>query len=237
MVSDKSLKEIANCYYFEDTLVALQQLAIRYRKDFMIPVVGITGSNGKTTSVRLLTAIAMAHGWHTANSCTDGIYLDGALIEGGDYSGPGGARSLLRNRQAQAAILETARGGLLRRGLGIERADVALVTNVSPDHFGEYGIHDLDGLAQVKLTVARAIGPDGTLVLNADNAPLRCHADGLDAPQAWFSVDDDHPLLRQARADGRRSCGVRDGRLRLRTFNDTTHLDPIRARQAHEPII
>ncbi|GGK14339.1 Mur ligase family protein [Luteimonas terricola] len=180
-----------------------------------IPVALVTGSNGKTTTVRLLTAIAIAHGWHTANSCTDGIYLDGALIEGGDYSGPGGARSLLRNRQAQAAILETARGGLLRRGLGIDRADVALVTNVSPDHFGEYGIHDLDGLAQVKLTVARAVGADGVLVLNADNAPLRRHATDVDTPLAWFSVDDDHPLLQQARAEGRRSCGVRDGRLWL----------------------
>lgn len=180
-----------------------------------IPLALVTGSNGKTTTVRLLTAMAIAHGWHTANSCTDGIYLDGKLIEGGDYSGPGGARSLLRNHQAEAAILETARGGLLRRGLAVERADVAVVTNVSPDHFGEYGIHDLDGLADVKLTVARAIGADGTLVLNADNALLRRHGAGLDVPLAWFSSDDDHPLLAQARADGRRSCGVREGRLVL----------------------
>lgn len=180
-----------------------------------IPVALVTGSNGKTTTVRLLTAIAMAHGWHTANSCTDGLYLDGNLIDDGDWSGPGGARGLLRNHQAQAAILETARGGLLRRGLGVARADVALVTNVSPDHFGEYGIHDLDALAQVKLTVARAIDAKGTLVLNADNALLRGHAGGLTAPLAWFSLDDDHPLLQQARADGRRSVGVRQDRLSL----------------------
>ena len=180
-----------------------------------IPVALVTGSNGKTTSVRLLTAIAMAHGWRTAHSCTDGIYLDGALIEEGDYSGPGGARALLRNRLAEAAILETARGGLLRRGLGVERADVALVTNVSPDHFGEYGIHDLDGLAQVKLTVARALGTGGLVVLNADNALLRRHSEAVAAPLAWFSTDDAHPLLRQARADGRRSCGVHAGRLSL----------------------
>ncbi len=180
-----------------------------------IPVALVTGSNGKTTTVRLLTAMARAHGWSTAHSCTDGIYLDGALIDEGDWSGPGGARSLLRNRQAQAAVLETARGGLLRRGLGVPRADVALVTNVSPDHFGEYGIHDLDALARVKLTVARAIDPGGTLVLNADNALLRSHAAAMDAPLAWFSLDDEHALLRQARADGRRSAGVAGGRLRL----------------------
>lgn len=180
-----------------------------------IPAVLVTGSNGKTTTVRLLTAIAMAHGWRTANSCTDGLYLDGRLIDEGDWSGPGGARGMLRNRDAEAAILETARGGLLRRGLGVESADVALITNVSPDHFGEYGIHDLDGLAEVKFTVARAIGPGGAVVLNADNALLRRHAGRVTAPLAWFSTDDDHPLLVQARAEGRRSAGVREGRLVL----------------------
>src|SRR5690606_9358926 len=188
---------------------------VPWRSLHAIPVALVTGSNGKTTSVRLLTAIAMAHGWHTANSCTDGLYIDGALIEDGDWSGPGGARALLRDRRAEAAILETARGGLLRRGLGVERADVALVTNVSPDHFGEYGIHDLDGLAEVKLTVARAIDAEGIVVLNADNGLLRRHASDIAAPLAWFSTDDDHPLLQQARDDGRRSCGVRDGRLLL----------------------
>src|SRR5690606_18466168 len=134
--------------------------------------------------------IAMAHGWHTANSCTDGIYLDGALIEDGDYSGPGGARALLRNRRAEAAILETARGGLLRRGLGVERADVALGANFSPEHFGAHGIHHMDGPAQVKLTVARALASDGSVVRNADNAPLRRHADAVAAPLAWLSIDD-----------------------------------------------
>src|SRR5690606_12015277 len=160
-----------------------------------IPVAPVTGSNGKTTSVRPLAAMAMAHGWHTANSRTDGLHVDGALVEPGDYSGPGGARAPRRDRRAhaavretargalrrraQAAVLETARGGLLRGGLGVARADVALVTNLSPDHFGEYGIHDLDGLAEVKLTVARAVR-DATLVLNADDPVLRRHAAALD---------------------------------------------------------
>mgnify|MGYP006195820643 CR=1 FL=1 len=138
-----------------------------------IPVALVTGSNGKTTTVRLLTAIAIAHGWHTANSCTDGLYLDGALIEGGDYSGPAGARSLLRDRRTQAAILETARGGLLRRGLAIERADVAVVTNVSPDHFGEYGIHDLDGLAEA---LGEAPGPLEIVEERPQEVALHRHA-------------------------------------------------------------
>ncbi|MFT3756688.1 MAG: Mur ligase family protein [Pseudoxanthomonas sp.] len=194
-----------------------------------IPVALITGSNGKTTTTRLLAAMALAHGWHVANSCTDGLYLDRVLVEAGDYSGPVGARSLLRNRQVQAAILETARGGLLRRGLAIERADAALVTNVSPDHFGEYGIHDLDDLACAKLTVARAIDAGGMLVLNADNEPLRRHADETTAPLAWFSTDDDHPLLQQARAEGRRSCGMRAGRLSLFDGTQTHDLGAVAA--------
>src|SRR6185312_7572714 len=103
-----------------------------------VPVALVTGSNGKTTTVRLLSAMAQAHGWRTGHSCTDGVFVDGRAIEAGDYSGPAGVR---------AAILETARGGLLRRGLAVQQAQVAVVTNVSDDHFGEYGIHDLAGLA------------------------------------------------------------------------------------------
>src|SRR5690606_19819057 len=133
-----------------------------------IPAALVTCSNGNTTSVPPRSAMAMAHGRPTANRRTDPPYADGPRAAPGAYHGPGGARALLRDRRAQAAVLETARGGLLRRGLGVARADVALVTNLSPDHFGEYGIHDLDGLAEVKLTVARAVR-DATLVLNADD--------------------------------------------------------------------
>jgi cyanophycin synthetase len=180
-----------------------------------IPIALVTGSNGKTTTVRLLAAMARAHGWHTAHSCTDGLYLDGELLEGGDYSGPSGARTLLRHPDTEAAILETARGGLLRRGLAVRHANVAVVTNVSPDHFGEYGIHDLSDLAQVKLTVARAIDADGTLVLNADDDQLRRHAEPLSVPIAWFALDDALPFLIHHRSHGGRTAGLRNGRLSL----------------------
>src|SRR5690606_1532058 len=137
-----------------------------------LPTALVTGSNGRTTTVRLLAAITRAHGWPTAHSCTDGVFFDGVALEAGDFSGPQGARTALRQPQAEAAILETARGGMLRRGLALCRADVAVVTNISVDHFGEYGIHDLDDLAMVKLTVARAVADGGLLVLNADDAIL-----------------------------------------------------------------
>jgi len=181
-----------------------------------IPTALVTGSNGKTTTVRLLAAMCRAHGWAPAYSCTDGVYFDGEALEAGDFSGPAGARTALRQPRAQAAILETARGGLLRRGLALCRADAAIVTNVSVDHFGEYGIHNLDDLAMVKLTVARAVAGGGLLVLNADDALLRGQA-GRFAGQrlGWFSLDDDDPLLAAHRGQGGDTCGVRDGHLVL----------------------
>ncbi|MFT4197527.1 MAG: Mur ligase family protein, partial [Pseudoxanthomonas sp.] len=180
-----------------------------------IPTALVTGSNGKTTVVRLLAALCRAHGWRTAHCCTDGVFMDGREIEAGDFSGPAGAREALRQGDARAAVLETARGGLLRRGLALCRAEVAVVTNISADHFGEYGVHDLDDLAAVKLTVARAIGPCGRLVLNADDPVLLRHAPTLDCPLAGFALDFDAPALAAMRAAGQPTCGVRAGRLLL----------------------
>ncbi len=122
-----------------------------------IPIAAVTGSNGKTTTVRLVAACARAHGWRDGFNCTDGVFIERAVVATGDYSGPAGTRRVLRDATVEAAVLETARGGILRRGLAIDRADVAIVTNISPDHFGEYGIDDLDGLADVKLTIAHLL--------------------------------------------------------------------------------
>ncbi|NUO75311.1 MAG: Mur ligase [Lysobacter sp.] len=185
-----------------------------------IPKAVVTGSNGKTTSVRLLAAMARAQGWHTAHSSTDGLYVDGECIDGGDYSGPVGARTLLRRTDVEAAILETARGGLLRRGITPEAVRVALVTNISPDHFGEYGIHTLDDLAEVKLTVARSLAEDGLLVLNADDELLVRHSAALFErfgwyQFGWFALDDEHPVLRAHRNQDGATCAARDGRLHL----------------------
>ena len=194
-----------------------------------IPTALVTGSNGKTTTVRLLAAMAKAHGWRTAHSCTDGVYFDGAALEAGDFSGPTGARTALRQGQAQAAILETARGGMLRRGLAVAHANAAIVTNISADHFGEYGIHDLDDLAGVKLTVARAIDAHGLLVLNADDPVLVRHAPGLDCPLGWFSLDFDLLALVAHRQSGGPTCGVRDGRLLLHHAGDIHDLGAVAA--------
>ncbi|HYM86919.1 MAG TPA: Mur ligase family protein, partial [Pseudoxanthomonas sp.] len=196
--------------------------AVPWQELHAIPTALVTGSNGKTTTVRLLAAMTRAHGWRTAHSCTDGVYFDGNALEAGDFSGPTGARTALRQSKAQAAILETARGGMLRRGLAVAHANAAIVTNIAPDHFGEYGIHDLDDLATVKLVVARAIDAQGLLVLNADDPVLIRQSERLTCPLGWFALDFDLPLLAGQRAAGGATSGVRDGRLLLH-FNETTH--------------
>jgi cyanophycin synthetase len=194
-----------------------------------IPTALVTGSNGKTTTVRLLAAILKAHGLRAAFSCTDGVFFEGKTLETGDYSGPAGARTVLRHAEVEAAVLETARGGLLRRGLAIHHADAAIVTNISDDHFGEYGIDDLDGLTETKLIVARALDARGSLVLNADDPQLRVHASKLVCQLAWFAVDDDSDLLRAHRDHGGTTCGTHDGHLWLSHGSRRTDLGAVAA--------
>jgi UDP-N-acetylmuramyl tripeptide synthase len=184
-----------------------------------IPIAAVTGSNGKTTTVRLVAACARAHGWRDGFNCTDGVFIARDCVAAGDYSGPAGTRRVLRDATVEAAVIETARGGILRRGLAIDRADVAIVTNISPDHFGEYGIDDLDGLADTKLSIAHLVNDGGLLVLNAGDALLAAKSRqlvsrfGRQPRLGWFARDYDHPSLVQHRAAGGPTCGVRDGRL------------------------
>lgn len=200
-----------------------------------IPAALVTGSNGKTTTVRTLAAMLRAHGLRTAHSCTDGLFVGGGVedlsaaahgasadtleaLESGDYSGPAGARQLLRRADVEAAVLETARGGIMRRGLALARADVAVATNISADHFGEYGIHRLEDLAEVKLTVARAVRDSGWLVANADDALLREAAPRTGARCAWFSLQPFADIAATLPA-GAPLCAPRAGRLILRLPN------------------
>ncbi len=200
-----------------------------------IPTALVTGSNGKTTTVRLLAACARAHGWRAGYNCTDGVFIGDETLATGDYSGPAGARLVVRDRRTEAAILEVARGGILRRGLAVSRADAAVVTNISSDHFGEYGIDDLAGLADVKLSVAAALNSHGRLVLNADDALLRMKVrelalrHGLASAPAWFARDWDQSYLRSYRAQGASTCGVRGGRLWLQDAGLEQDLGPVTA--------
>ena len=190
-----------------------------------IPKAVVTGSNGKTTTVRLLAAMLREHGMRSGYSSTDGLVVDGDIIDAGDFSGPVGARTVLRHPRVQAAVLETARGGLLRRGLVVDDARVALVTNVSADHFGEYGIHTLGDIAAVKLVVAKALAVDGVLVLNADDAQLIQRADTLPSMRiGWFAMD-----LAMASARSSLACGMRGGHLWLAVDGSEHDLGDIHA--------
>ncbi len=181
-----------------------------------VPVALVTGTNGKTTTVRLLAAIAEAAGRVAGLTSTDRVAVGGETIERGDFSGSEGARALLRDRRVELAVLETARGGILRRGLPLASADAAAVTNVAADHLGEYGIDDLAALAEAKLVPVRAVKPGGAAVLNADDPELaRRGPAAARAPIAWFSLERDNPLLARHLAAGGGGAFVDGGDLVL----------------------
>jgi cyanophycin synthetase len=167
-----------------------------------IPVLLVTGTNGKTTTVRLLASMFEAASQVVGLTSTDRIEVGGELLERGDFSGPGGARTLLRDRRVEVAVLETARGGLLRRGLAVDRAAAALVTNIAADHLGEFGVYDLPSLAAAKLVITRAVGPEGRVVLNADDPQLVAAESGIAAPITWFSLDPGNPRAGVCLEDG-----------------------------------
>ena len=154
-----------------------------------VPIVSVTGTNGKTTTVRLIAHILRRAGLHVGMTSTDGVYIDGDLVHAADASGPRSAEMVLGDPTVQAAVLETARGGIVRRGLGYDRADVAVVTNISNDHLGNDGIDTLDDLVTVKSLVAEQITYRGQLVLNADDQ----HSAGLAQRPA---VRDRDPVVR-----------------------------------------
>lgn len=190
-----------------------------------VPMALVSGSNGKTTTVRLLAAMCAAHGWHAGFSSTDGVRVDGDALEDGDWAGPAGARVVLRDARVEAAVLETARGGILRRGLAVTGARAAVITNIQLDHVGEYGIDDHAALAAVKMVVAKGLAPDGVLVLNADDPHVVAAAARWRGAIAWFSLDAQSPLIAAARAAGSpyAACDA-DGTLALSAGGETVVL-------------
>ncbi|HSG41009.1 MAG TPA: Mur ligase family protein, partial [Thermoanaerobaculia bacterium] len=187
-----------------------------------IPVLLITGTNGKTTTVRLLASMVSAAGRVVGVTSTDRIEAGGEVIERGDFSGPGGARTLLRDRRVEVAILETARGGLLRRGLATSRADAALVTNIAADHLGDFGILDLRDLAEAKMVITKAVASQGRVVLNADDPELVAAARRVAAPVVWFSLAPENPRVRNRLAAGGEAAYLKDGNLILSRGGEET---------------
>ena len=178
-----------------------------------VPVAMVTGTNGKSTTVRMTAAILKAAGLNAGLTSTDFIRVGERTIDTGDYSGTGGARMLMRQPDLEAAVLEVARGGLLRRGLGLERADVAVVTNVAADHLGDYGIYTVEELIPAKFIVRRALYGDAPLVLNADDEGIVAHAATLHERIHWFSLESDNAVVGHALAGSGSACFLREGRL------------------------
>lgn len=167
-----------------------------------IPIGLVTGTNGKTTTVRMAFSILRAAGGGVGLSSTDWIAVNDRIMDKDDWSGPGGARAVLRQAGVDTAILETARGGLLRRGLGVDTADAALLTNISEDHIGDFGSRNLEELLNIKWIAARAVEQTGQLVLNADDDLLVARSQQHTGEIVWFSLDADNRLLRQHCAAG-----------------------------------
>ncbi len=175
-----------------------------------IPVIQVSGTNGKTTTTRLLAHMVMTAGKRVAFSSTDGVYRNDRLVKKGDYSGFGGAGIALA-QHPDIAVLETARGGILLRGIGVLHNDVSVVTNVSADHLDLQGISTVDQLAEVKATVTRITRPDGWVVLNADDPRVLAMRRTASAQLWLFSLDPHHPALREALASRGRAITVLDG--------------------------
>jgi len=167
-----------------------------------VPIGLVTGTNGKTTTVRLATHIIRAAGKNVGLSSTDWIAVNERVLDRGDWSGPGGARAVLREREVDIAILESARGGLLRRGLGVDRATAALITNIAEDHLGDFGSQDLNELLNIKWILSSAVRESGTLILNAEDALLRGKAAEFNGTLVWFSLDMNNELISSAINDG-----------------------------------
>lgn len=183
--------------------------------DRLLPTVSISGTNGKSTTTRLIAHMLRTAGRHVGAAVSDGILIDGQLVEAGDLTGPLGAGRVFANPGTQVAVLETARGGLLLRGLGYESNDVAVLTNVSSDHLDLQGLHTLPELAEVKSIIARVTRPEGTVVLNAEDPLVAAVAHHVRARVCWFALEPGRPPARArlARhlAAGGRAMTLEDG--------------------------
>ena len=176
-----------------------------------VPVVSISGTNGKSTTTRMIAAIMAAAGRRVGATTSDGVLVDGRLVDPGDWTGPGGARLVLDRVDIDLAVLETARGGILLRGVGYQSNEVSVLTNVSADHLDLQGIHTLPELAEVKAVIARITRQGGTVVLNADDPLVAALARRVRAPVTYFSMaGPDGPVVRRHLRRGGRAI-VLDG--------------------------
>ncbi|MFY9478831.1 MAG: cyanophycin synthetase [Aquabacterium sp.] len=177
--------------------------------DGRVPVVAVTGTNGKTTTTRLIAHLMATSGLRVGMTNTDGVYVDGRQIDSGDCSGPKSARNVLMHPDVDAAVLETARGGMLREGLGFDRCQTAVVTNIGAgDHLGLNYITTVEDLAVLKRVIVMNVAPTGYAVLNAADPIVAAMAPKCPGGIIFFAADHHHPILATHRAQGKRTLSV-----------------------------
>ncbi len=172
-------------------------------KPSRIPIIAVTGTNGKTTTTRLLAHIVKNNGYKVGFTTSDGIYIQNHMMEKGDTTGPISAEYILKDPTVEFAVLETARGGILRSGLGFSRCDIAIITNIQEDHLGISDIHNLDDLARVKSTVVKSVKKDGWAILNAEDEHCLKIANDLGCNVAYFSMDENNPKVKKFSKEGK----------------------------------
>ena len=188
---------------------AMVDLVFPPGNDGRIPVVAVTGTNGKTTTARLIAHLFSAQGLRVGMTNTDGVYVNGRQIDSGDCSGPKSARNVLLHPEVDAAVFETARGGILREGLGFDRCQVAVVTNIGEgDHLGLNFITTVEDLAVLKRVIVQNVSPEGYGVLNAADPIVAAMAPACPGKIIFFAADRHHPVMATHRAQGHRSVYV-----------------------------
>jgi cyanophycin synthetase len=185
-------------------------------EDGRIPIVAVTGVNGKTTTTRFIAHILRGTGKSVGMTCTDGVFVGDRRIDTGDCSGPQSARTVLMHPSVDMAVFETARGGILREGLGFDYCDVAVVTNIGEgDHLGLADINTPEDLAKVKRCIVEAVAPTGHAILNANDSlvvPMAAHCPG---EVIFFALDPNNPVIMRHRGVGGRAAFIRDHQIVL----------------------
>ncbi len=172
-------------------------------KPSRIPIIAVTGTNGKTTTTRLLAHIVKNNGFKVGFTTSDGIYVQNHMMEKGDTTGPISAEYILKDPTVEFAVLETARGGILRAGLGFSRCDIGIITNIQEDHLGLSDIHSLEDLARVKATVVKSVRKSGWAILNAEDEYCVKIGEELSCNVAYFSMDEENPLIKKLCKEGK----------------------------------
>ncbi|MBN9312435.1 MAG: cyanophycin synthetase [Chryseobacterium sp. 39-10] len=180
-------------------------------KPTRIPIIAVTGTNGKTTTTRLISHIVKSNGYRVGFTTSDGIYIQNTLLTKGDTTGPISAEFILKDPTVEFAVLETARGGILRSGLGFSSCDIGVLTNIKEDHLGLSDIHNLKDLTRVKRVVLDAVKKEGWSVMNADDDYSMRLMPDIDSKVAIFSLDENNPHIKKFAKEGKITCVCEEG--------------------------